>query len=91
MASMLAPMYIAEVAPPASRGMLVTFQQIAIVVGITLVYFVNWAIQQGHTHDYLMTTAWRHMLASAAIPAALLIIFMMMVPETPRLPSAEGS
>ncbi|MGH8259321.1 MAG: MFS transporter, partial [Steroidobacteraceae bacterium] len=45
MASMLAPMYIAEVAPPASRGMLVTFQQIAIVVGITLVYFVNWGIQ----------------------------------------------
>ncbi|MGH8269282.1 MAG: sugar porter family MFS transporter, partial [Steroidobacteraceae bacterium] len=84
MASMLAPMYIAEVAPPASRGMLVTFQQIAIVVGITLVYFVNWAIQVGHTREYLMTTAWRHMLASAAIPAALLIIFMLMVPETPR-------
>ena len=84
MASMLAPMYIAEVAPPASRGMLVTFQQIAIVVGITLVYFVNWGIQSGHTRDYLMTTAWRHMLASAAIPAALLIICMMLVPETPR-------
>jgi MFS transporter, SP family, xylose:H+ symportor len=84
MASMLAPMYIAEVAPPSSRGMLVTFQQIAIVVGITLVYFVNWAIQAGHTREYLMTTAWRHMLASAAIPAALLIIFMLMVPETPR-------
>ncbi len=84
MASMLAPMYIAEVAPPASRGMLVTFQQIAIVVGITLVYFVNFAIQQGHTREYLMTTAWRHMLASAAIPAALLIIFMLLVPETPR-------
>ena len=84
MASMLAPMYIAEVAPPASRGMLVTFQQIAIVVGITLVYFVNWAIQAGHSREYLMTTAWRHMLASAAIPAALLIIFMLLVPETPR-------
>ena len=84
MASMLAPMYIAEVAPPSSRGMLVTFQQIAIVVGITLVYFVNYAIQAGHTRAYLMTTAWRHMLASAAIPAALLIIFMLMVPETPR-------
>lgn len=84
MASMLAPMYIAEVAPPSSRGMLVTFQQIAIVVGITLVYFVNYAIQAGHTRAYLMTTAWRHMLASAAIPAALLIVFMLMVPETPR-------
>lgn len=84
MASMLAPMYIAEVSPPASRGMLVTFQQIAIVVGIMVVYFVNYAIQRGHDRAYLMTTAWRHMLASAAIPAMLLIIVMLLVPETPR-------
>ncbi len=84
MASMLAPMYVAEVAPPQTRGMLVTFQQIAIVVGINLVYFVNWLIQSGHSQAYLMTTAWRHMLASAAIPAALLILFMLLVPETPR-------
>jgi SP family xylose:H+ symportor-like MFS transporter len=84
MASMLAPMYIAEVSPPASRGMLVTFQQIAIVVGIMVVYFVNYAIQRGHDRAYLMTTAWRHMLASAAIPALLLIVVMLLVPETPR-------
>jgi MFS transporter, SP family, xylose:H+ symportor len=84
MASMLAPMYIAEVAPPERRGMLVSFQQIAIVVGINLVYFVNWLLQTGHDRAYLMTTAWRHMLASAAIPALLLIIFMLIVPETPR-------
>jgi MFS transporter, SP family, xylose:H+ symportor len=84
MASMLAPMYIAEVAPPEKRGMLVSFQQIAIVVGINLVYFVNWLLQTGHGRAYLMTVAWRHMLASAAIPALLLIIFMMIVPETPR-------
>jgi SP family xylose:H+ symportor-like MFS transporter len=84
MASMLAPMYIAEVAPPEKRGMLVSFQQIAIVVGINLVYFVNWLLQTGHDRAYLMTTAWRHMLASAAIPALLLIIFMLIVPETPR-------
>ena len=84
MASMLAPMYIAEVAPPETRGMLVTFQQIAIVVGINLVYFVNWVIQSGHSRAYLLETAWRHMLASAAIPAALLIVFMFLVPETPR-------
>jgi len=84
MASMLAPMYIAEVAPPSRRGMLVTFQQIAIVGGINLVYVVNWAIQEGHSRAYLMSTAWRHMLASAAIPALLLIVFMLIVPETPR-------
>src|SRR5271163_2701005 len=43
-ASMLSPLYIAEVAPPSERGRLVTLQQIAIVAGITIVYFVNWAI-----------------------------------------------
>ncbi len=84
MASMLAPMYIAEVAPPEKRGMLVTFQQIAIVFGIMLVYFVNAGIQAGHTRAYLMTTAWRYMLASAAIPATLLVVAMLFVPETPR-------
>ena len=45
MASMLAPMYIAEIAPPASRGLSVTLQQIAIVAGINLVYLVNAIIQ----------------------------------------------
>ena len=84
MASMLAPMYIAEVAPPAIRGMLVTFQQIAIVLGINLVYFVNWYIQSIGDHSFLMNLGWRYMLASAAIPSVLLIGFMLMVPETPR-------
>ena len=84
MASMLAPMYIAEIAPPSTRGLLVTFQQIAIVVGINLVYFVNYFVQSMGDHDFLMNTGWRYMLASAAIPATLLIVFMLIVPETPR-------
>jgi len=84
MASMLAPMYIAEIAPPSSRGLLVTLQQIAIVVGINLVYFVNYFVQTLGDHDFLMNHGWRYMLASAAIPATLLIIFMLLVPETPR-------
>src|SRR3569832_2352421 len=84
MASMLAPMYIAEIAPPSPRGLLVTFQQIAIVVGINLVYFVNYFVQSMGDHDFLMNTGWRYMLASAAIPATLLIVFMLIVPETPR-------
>ena len=84
MASMLAPMYIAEIAPPSSRGLLVTLQQIAIVVGINLVYFVNYFVQSLGNHDFLMNHGWRYMLASAAIPATLLIVFMLLVPETPR-------
>ncbi|MBU6299083.1 MAG: sugar porter family MFS transporter, partial [Alphaproteobacteria bacterium] len=84
MASMLAPMYIAEIAPPQSRGLFVTLQQIAIVGGINLVYFVNAVIQGQGSHDWLMHWGWRYMLASAALPALLLMVCMLLVPETPR-------
>lgn len=84
MASMLAPMYIAEIAPPASRGLFVTLQQIAIVGGINLVYVVNAIIQGQGNHDWLMSVGWRYMLGSAALPALLLIVCMLLVPETPR-------
>ncbi len=84
MASMLAPMYIAEIAPPASRGLFVTLQQIAIVGGINLVYLVNAIIQGMGTHEWLMTLGWRYMLASASLPALLLMVCMLLVPETPR-------
>jgi len=84
MASMLAPMYIAEIAPPQSRGLFVTLQQIAIVGGINLVYFVNAIIQGAGNKTWLLNVGWRYMLASAALPALLLIVFMLIVPETPR-------
>lgn len=84
MASLLAPMYISEIAPPKSRGMFVTLQQIAIVAGINLVYLVNAIVESQGDRAFLLTTGWRYMLASAALPALLLIVFMLMVPETPR-------
>ena len=84
MASLLAPMYISEIAPPASRGLFVTFQQIAIVAGINLVYLVNAIIQGSGGRAEYLATGWRYMLASAAIPAVLLMLAMLLVPETPR-------
>jgi MFS transporter, SP family, xylose:H+ symportor len=84
MASMLAPMYIAEIAPPQWRGLFVTLQQVAIVCGINLVYFVNAVIEGAGDRAWLLSVGWRYMLASAALPALLLIIFMLLVPETPR-------
>lgn len=83
-ASMLSPLYIAEIAPPAQRGRLVTYQQVAIVVGMTLVYFVNWAIAAQGDDNWVLTTGWRHMLFSGAIPAGLFLILLLLVPETPR-------
>jgi SP family xylose:H+ symportor-like MFS transporter len=83
-ASMLSPLYIAEIAPPAQRGQLVTYQQIAIVSGMTLVYFVNWAIAAQGNDAWVLSTGWRYMLLSGTVPAALFLVLLLMVPETPR-------
>jgi len=83
-ASMLSPLYIAEIAPPAQRGQLVTYQQIAIVSGMTLVYFVNWAIAAQGDDAWVLSTGWRYMLLSGSIPAALFLLLLLVVPETPR-------
>ena len=83
-ASMLSPLYIAEIAPPAQRGRLVTYQQIAIVGGMSIVYFVNWAIAAQGNDAWVLSTGWRYMLLSGAIPAALFLMLLLIVPETPR-------
>ena len=83
-ASLLAPLYIAEIAPPASRGWLVSFQQLAIVGGMVLVYFVNYAIALRGNDAYLHTIGWRWMFASECIPSVLFIGLLFFVPDTPR-------
>jgi SP family xylose:H+ symportor-like MFS transporter len=84
LASMLAPMYIAEIAPPRERGRLVTLQQIAIVSGITLVYFVNWAIASLGNEAWGYATGWRWMMASEALPAGLFLLLLFLIPDSPR-------
>jgi sugar porter (SP) family MFS transporter len=77
-ASLLAPLYIAENAPPHIRGRLVTFNQMAIVSGILIAYLVNWLLSG------LGPNSWRWMFASAALPAIAFWIALMFVPESPR-------
>jgi len=84
MASLISPLYIAEIAPPSQRGLLVTFQQIAIVGGMLLVYFVNLMIAQQGTEEWVLSMGWRYMLASAGIPAALFFLAAFLMPDTPR-------
>jgi MFS transporter, SP family, xylose:H+ symportor len=83
-ASMLSPMYIAEIAPPSQRGRLVTYQQIAIVGGMVIVYFVNWAIAAQGDDAWVLSMGWRYMLLSGAVPAGLFLLLLLIVPETPR-------
>lgn len=84
LASAVSPMYISEIAPADIRGRLVSFNQFAIILGMLVVYFVNWAIANGQSIEWINAIGWRYMFASEAIPAALFGILLLLVPETPR-------
>ena len=99
MASAICPMYIGEVAPSGIRGMLVSWNQFAIIFGQLVVYFVNFLILGGHSNpiydaggaianlvdaQWTIETGWRYMFGSECVPAALFSILICLVPETPR-------
>ncbi|HVT94903.1 MAG TPA: sugar porter family MFS transporter [Bryobacteraceae bacterium] len=77
-ASMLAPLYIAEVSPESIRGRLVSLNQLAIMLGILLSYVAGWLLAG------LGDASWRWMFASAAAPSLLFFAALFTVPESPR-------
>jgi SP family arabinose:H+ symporter-like MFS transporter len=89
-ASMLSPMYISEIAPADRRGMLVTLYQLAIVLGINLIYFVNLLISGAGDTTWNVEMGWRYMLGSEVIPAALFLVALLFVPESPRWLASKG-
>jgi SP family xylose:H+ symportor-like MFS transporter len=84
LASAICPMYIAEIAPAEIRGKLVSWNQFAIILGMLIVYFVNYFITKGQAQEWIDATGWRYMFASNAIPAGLFGMLLFFVPETPR-------
>lgn len=80
--SVVAPMYIAEISPAAVRGRLVALSQFNVVAGILAAYFSNYIIAS--ILGGAATTAWRWMLAVAAVPAVLFFVFLLRIPESPR-------
>ena len=89
-ASMISPMYIAEIAPANIRGKLVSFNQFAIIFGMLLIYFVNYFIAQQGDEQWLLTEGWRWMFFSGVIPAGIFFILLFFVPETPRYLVMKG-
>jgi MFS transporter, SP family, xylose:H+ symportor len=83
-ASMVSPLYIAEIAPKERRGQLVTLNQMAIVSGIVGVYFVNWLIARNGDDAWVNRIGWRLMLGSEGIPALIFLVLLRFVPDTPR-------
>lgn len=92
LASMLSPMYIAEIAPPKVRGNLVAWNQFAIIFGMLVIYFVNFGISKAGSGDvWLNHIGWRYMFLSGAVPATLFLILLFFVPETPRFLMLKGN
>ncbi len=84
LASMLSPLYIAEIAPAKNRGKLVSMNQFAIILGMLIVYFVNYFIAKQGDDTWLNSIGWRWMFASEVIPAGLFLVMLFFVPDTPR-------
>lgn len=76
--SVVAPMYITEIAPAEKRGQLTALFQFNIVLGILIAYLSNWLIG---TAD---ESAWRWMLGVVAFPSLLFVVLILLVPESPR-------
>ena len=79
-ASVLSPMYIAEVAPAKSRGRYVSLNQMTIILGILLATVSAYVFGDQNIDG----TAWRFMLGSALVPSLLFLILLFLIPETPR-------
>jgi sugar porter (SP) family MFS transporter len=82
LASTVSPMYIAEVAPARLRGRLVVVNQLAIVIGLSLSVFVTYLLSFGEH--------WRLMFATQGVPVALLMVGLLVMPESPRWLAAVG-
>ena len=82
-ASMLSPLYIAEVSPARIRGRMVSINQLMIVSGILIAYFSNYLLADSADN-------WRWMFTAGAVPAALFFVCIFLVPESPRWLVSKG-
>ncbi|KAF3765883.1 general substrate transporter [Cryphonectria parasitica EP155] len=79
-ASFVTPLYIAELAPAAHRGRLVTMNNLFVTLGQVIAYVVGWAFAEHGSR----ATGWRWMVGLGALPAILQNILVLFMPESPR-------
>jgi SP family arabinose:H+ symporter-like MFS transporter len=77
-ASILSPLYVAEVSPPSLRGRMGTLYQMSIVTGILISYAINYLLRD------IGTANWRWMFITGVIPSVLFFVMLLSAPETPR-------
>ncbi|RZJ93443.1 MAG: MFS transporter, partial [Brevundimonas sp.] len=92
-ASVLSPLYISEVAPAKIRGRMSTVQQVMIISGLTAAFLVNYFLAQkagSSLGEIGGTTAWRWMYLAQAAPAAIFLVALFLIPESPRYLVMKG-
>ncbi|NRA91952.1 MAG: sugar porter family MFS transporter [Psychroserpens sp.] len=89
-ASMNAPMYIAEIAPSGIRGKMVTYYQLAIVIGFFVVFLVTYFIGNNLSETENIQYGWRQMFWSELVPSCLFLVLLFFVPKSPRWLSLKG-
>lgn len=89
-ASMNAPTYIAEIAPAKIRGTLVSYYQLAIVIGFFVVFLATYFIGNSNTEAENIQNGWRWMLWSELIPCLTFLILLFFVPKSPRWLAMKG-
>ncbi|MGD9904186.1 MAG: sugar porter family MFS transporter [Vicinamibacterales bacterium] len=93
-ASVLSPAYISEVAPAHVRGRLATMQQVMIITGLTAAFVVNYVLARTAGAStgtlWLDVAAWRWMYLMQAAPAAVFLVALLFIPESPRYLVAKG-
>ena len=90
-ASMNAPMYIAEIAPSEIRGKMVTYYQLAIVVGFFVVFLATYFIGNNLSEAENIEFGWKYMFWSELIPSCLFFILLFFVPKSPRWLALKGN
>ncbi len=89
-ASMNAPMYIAEIAPAKKRGNLVTYYQLAVVIGFFIVFLATYFIGSNLTEAQNLQFGWRRMFWSELIPSLSFLLLLFLVPKSPRWLALKG-
>jgi SP family arabinose:H+ symporter-like MFS transporter len=82
--SVLSPLYIAEVAPPAIRGRMGATYQLSVTAGILVSYLINYGLRNAGDWN------WRWMFMSGALPSAVFFLALLRAPETPRFLFKSG-
>ncbi|GMA49804.1 arabinose-proton symporter [Alicyclobacillus contaminans] len=89
-ASTLSPLYISEIAPFRHRGRLVSLYQLAVVIGISAIYFVDAGVASLGGTEWDIHTGWRWMFGLGLVPGIVFLVLLAFVPESPRWLLKQG-